>query len=50
MILLSTDTEIGREEVEELRGKGAIAREYLLQYNSTEQQTKIAPGYFPFKG
>jgi len=49
MILLSTDTELGREEVEELRGKGAIAREYLLQYDSTAQQTKITSGYFPFK-
>lgn len=49
MILLSTDTEIGCEEVEGLRSKGAIAREYLLQYNSTNQQTKIIPGYFPFK-
>lgn len=49
MILLSTDTEIGREEVEELRSKGAIAREYLLQYNSAKQQTKIEPGYFSFK-
>lgn len=49
MILLSTDTEIGREEVEELRGKGAIAREYLLRYDSTTQQTTIIPGYFPAK-
>lgn len=49
MILLSTDTEIGRKEAEELRSKGAITREYLLQYNSTNQQTKITPGYFPFK-
>ncbi len=49
MLLLSTDTEIGREEVEELRRKGAIAREYLLQYNATKQHTKITPGYFPFK-
>jgi len=49
MILLSTDTEIGREEVEELRSKGAIAREYLLLYNSVKQQTEILPDYFPFK-
>ncbi len=48
MILLSTDTEIGSKEVQQLREKQAIAREYLLQYDSKKQQTKIKPGYFPF--
>lgn len=46
MILLSTDTEIGREEVDELRKKGAIAQEYLLAYDSASQQTCIHSGYF----
>lgn len=46
MILLSTDTEIGREEVEELRGKGAIAREYLLRYDASHQKTEVEEGYF----
>jgi len=49
MILLSTDTEIGREEVEELRNKGAIAREYLLEYDSATQQTQLKTGYFSFQ-
>ncbi|WP_414752229.1 DNA sulfur modification protein DndD [Anabaena sp. CCY 9910] len=41
VILLSTDTEIGKQEVETLRSNEAIAREYLLQYNSTTRQTTI---------
>lgn len=48
MILLSTDTEIGKSEVKQLREKGAIAREYLLEYNSAAQQTQIKAGYFDF--
>ncbi|MBM0740241.1 DNA sulfur modification protein DndD [Phormidium sp. CLA17] len=48
MILLSTDTEIGQNEVQDLRRKEMIAREYLLQYDSTKQQTTITPGYFSF--
>ncbi|MBW4425981.1 MAG: DNA sulfur modification protein DndD [Nostoc desertorum CM1-VF14] len=46
VILLSTDTEIGKKEVETLREKEAIAREYLLKYDSTTRQTTIQPGYF----
>jgi DNA sulfur modification protein DndD len=46
VILLSTDTEIREEEVKRLRNNGAIAREYLLQYNSEQQHTQIKPGYF----
>ncbi len=46
VILLSTDTEIGQVEVEQLRNQNAIAREYLLQYDSSKRQTTIQPGYF----
>ena len=46
VILLSTDTEIGQKEVQTLRSNDAIAREYLLKYNSSTRQTKIEPGYF----
>ncbi|MEB3178035.1 MAG: DNA sulfur modification protein DndD [Nostocaceae cyanobacterium] len=46
VILLSTDTEIGEKEVNTLRENSAIAREYLLQYNSSQRQTTILPGYF----
>lgn len=46
MILLSTDTEIGSKEVKQLREKGAIAHEYLLEYNPTQQQTEVKSGYF----
>ncbi|MBD2519007.1 DNA sulfur modification protein DndD [Nostoc sp. FACHB-973] len=46
VILLSTDTEIGKKEVETLRNNEAIAREYLLKYDSASRQTTIQPGYF----
>ncbi|NEO97362.1 MAG: DNA sulfur modification protein DndD [Symploca sp. SIO2E9] len=46
VILLSTDTEIGKIEVERLREVGAIAQEYLLKYDSGRQQTIAEPGYF----
>ena len=46
VILLSTDTELGKAEVKELRKEKAIAREYLLHYNSNSRQTSIQPGYF----
>lgn len=46
VILLSTDTEIGKVELENLRNQEAIAREYLLKYNSTERQTIVKEGYF----
>ncbi len=46
VILLSTDTELGKEEVEQLRQQGAIAREYLLKYDSDTRQTNIKTGYF----
>jgi DNA sulfur modification protein DndD len=46
VILLSTDTEIGKKEAQTLRENEAIAREYLLKYNSSSRQTTIKPGYF----
>ncbi|MBF1989648.1 DNA sulfur modification protein DndD [Fischerella thermalis] len=46
VILLSTDTEIGKKEVETLRKNEAIAREYLLKYDSSTRQTIVQPGYF----
>ncbi|NJM72360.1 MAG: DNA sulfur modification protein DndD, partial [Scytonema sp. RU_4_4] len=46
VILLSTDTEIGEKEVKILRENEAIAREYLLKYDSSTRQTTIEPGYF----
>jgi DNA sulfur modification protein DndD len=46
VILLSTDTEIGKVEVERLRELDAIAREYLLKYDSTQRQTITELGYF----
>ncbi len=48
VILLSTDTEIGHTEVENLRNQEAIARSYLLHYDSTQGQTTVQAGYFQF--
>jgi DNA sulfur modification protein DndD len=46
VILLSTDTEIGQTEVQQLREQNAIAREYLLKYDSENRHTTVKPGYF----
>ncbi|MDJ0725148.1 MAG: hypothetical protein QNJ38_08565 [Prochloraceae cyanobacterium] len=46
VILLSTDTEIGEQEVNMLRKQEAIASEYLLKYDNFKRQTKIEKGYF----
>ncbi|HIK33016.1 MAG TPA: DNA sulfur modification protein DndD [Oscillatoriales cyanobacterium M59_W2019_021] len=46
VILLSTDTEIGKVEYEQLQEQEAIARSYLLKYDSKQQQTTIESGYF----
>jgi DNA sulfur modification protein DndD len=46
VILLSTDTEIGESEVNFLREKQAIAREYLLDYDGKTNQTTVKSGYF----
>jgi DNA sulfur modification protein DndD len=46
VILLSTDTEIGELEVKKLREQEAIAREYLLKYDSSARQTVVEGGYF----
>ena len=46
VLLLSTDTEIRQEEVEQLRQAGAIAREYILEYDPGHRQTAVRAGYF----
>lgn len=46
VILLSTDTEVGKVEVERLREMEAIAHEYLLKYDASQRQTITEPGYF----
>lgn len=46
VILLSTDTEIGKTEVQRLRKNALLSYEYLLKYDSQEQQTVVMPGYF----
>lgn len=46
VILLSTDTEIGRSETEQLHQQNTIARQYLLHYDLGQQQTTIKVGYF----
>lgn len=46
VILLSTDTEIGEKEFKMLQENDAIARKYLLKYDSSTRQTTIQPGYF----
>ncbi len=46
VILLSTDTEIGKKEVEQLREQNAIAQEYLLHYDPDKRETAVKPGYF----
>ncbi|PPS45012.1 DNA sulfur modification protein DndD [Chroococcidiopsis sp. TS-821] len=46
VMLFSTDTEIGKQEVEQLRSNNAIAREYLLKYDPVKRCTTIEPGYF----
>ncbi|MCZ2205971.1 DNA sulfur modification protein DndD [Cylindrospermopsis raciborskii] len=46
VILLSTDTEIARKEIAILREHQAIAREYVLEYDSGKRETSIKEGYF----
>ncbi len=46
VILLSTDTEIGQTEHQQLQDNKAIAQEYLLKYSPGDRQTTIQPGYF----
>ncbi|MBN3897754.1 MAG: DNA sulfur modification protein DndD [Nostoc sp. NOS(2021)] len=46
VILLSTDTEIGQKQVETLRENEAIAREYLLKYDSTTRQTTVVENQY----
>jgi DNA sulfur modification protein DndD len=46
VILISTDTEIGKKEVESLRKSKTIAREYLLKHDTSQGQTTVESGYF----
>jgi len=46
VILLSTDTEIGEKEVDFLREKQVIAKEYLLNHDNKKNHTDIQQGYF----
>jgi DNA sulfur modification protein DndD len=46
VILLSTDTEIGKVEYALLKEQEAIAREYLLKYDGKQHQTVVQEGYF----
>jgi DNA sulfur modification protein DndD len=46
VILLSTDTEIGKTEYDKLQELEAIAHSYILQYDSAKRQTNVQTGYF----
>ena len=46
VILLSTDTEIGEKERQQLRDMEAISHEYLLKYDPVERFTSAIAGYF----
>lgn len=46
VILLSTDTEIGETEYQQLQDLDAIARSYLLYYDPASRQTTVQQGYF----
>lgn len=46
VILFSTDTEIGKDEVKTLRQNTVIAQEYLLKHSDRKRQTTIKQGYF----
>ncbi|GBO55077.1 DNA sulfur modification protein DndD [Pseudanabaena sp. lw0831] len=46
VILLSTDTEIGKEEVTRLRQNQLLAHEYLLDYDESTNRTSVRSGYF----
>ncbi|MEB3827549.1 DNA sulfur modification protein DndD [Phormidium sp. CCY1219] len=46
VILLSTDTEIGKVEVENLREHEALSHEYLLKYQTNAHKTVVENGYF----
>ena len=46
VILLSTDTEIGKTEYDKLKEQDAIARSYHLKYHPQHGQTTIEEGYF----
>ena len=46
VILLSTDTEIGKQEYEQLQHQDAIAHQYQLEYDEETGETRVKNGYF----
>ena len=46
VILLSTDTEIGNVEYQQLQNQSAIAHEYQLKYDGETGETYVKTGYF----
>jgi DNA sulfur modification protein DndD len=46
VILLSTDTEIGKPELVKLTEQEAISRSYLLKYHPAQGNTTLEEGYF----
>ncbi|MBV5262274.1 DNA sulfur modification protein DndD [Synechococcus moorigangaii CMS01] len=46
VLLLSTDTEIDEAAAQQLETAGAIASEYLLNYDIKTRQTSVQSGYF----
>lgn len=46
VLLLSTDTEIDKAAAKQLETAGAIATEYLLNYDIKTRQTSVQSGYF----
>jgi DNA sulfur modification protein DndD len=46
VILLSTDTEIGQVEYEQLKSQSAIAHQYQLEYDEARGETQVKIGYF----
>jgi len=49
VILLSTDTEIGQVEYEQLKEQSAIAHQYQLEYDEARGETQVKTGYFDFR-
>ncbi len=49
VILLSTDTEIGQVEYEQLKAQSAIAHQYQLEYDEARGETQVKTGYFDFR-
>jgi DNA sulfur modification protein DndD len=46
VILLSSDTEIGKPELAKLTEQEALSRSYLLKYHPAQGNTTLEEGYF----